>query len=142
MDLDETGKTDFDHIYTQPDPRGYFGVLSGLDYRIPELAKPYFLKLIQEFQEQRRRTETTVLDIGCSYGINAALLRCDSTMDEMAVRYRTVRDLDTDTVSSTDRQFVAQRGGLDGVRFVGFDASEPALAYARSAGFILSLIHI
>ncbi|CRK58689.1 hypothetical protein [Alloactinosynnema sp. L-07] len=140
MDLDATGKTSFDDIYTQPDPRGYFGVLSALDYRIPELAKPYFLKLIQEFQEQRG-AEATVLDIGCSYGINAALLRCDSTMDEMAERYRAVSGLNTDTISSIDRRFVEQRGGLDGVRFVGFDASEPALAYARAAGFVDDTLH-
>jgi len=141
LDLDETGKTDFDLIYTQPDPRGYFGVLSGLDYRIPELAKPYFLKLIQEFREERRRTEATVLDIGCSYGINAALLRCDSTMDEMAARYRSSAGLDTDALAAVDRRFVDQRAGLDGVRFVGFDASESALAYARAAGFVDDTLH-
>ncbi|WP_436501473.1 class I SAM-dependent methyltransferase [Actinokineospora sp. HUAS TT18] len=140
MDLDATGKTSFDDIYTRPDPRGYFSVLSELDYRIPDLAKPYFLKLIHEYRETRR-AEPTVLDIGCSYGINAALLRCDSTMEELAERYGAAGAADTATLAEADRRFVGTRAGLDGVRFVGFDASESALAYAHAAGFVDDTLH-
>src|SRR5262249_24553458 len=53
MHFDTTGKVALGHIYTQPDPRAYFGTLRELDYRIPELAKPYFAKLIEESREAR-----------------------------------------------------------------------------------------
>ena len=69
----------------QPDPRTYFRTLRKLDYQIPQLAKPRFARLVDELRSTRRTV--TVLDIGCSYGINAALLRYDLTMDELYERY-------------------------------------------------------
>jgi hypothetical protein len=81
------GKVSLDHIYTQPDPRAYFTTLRTLEYQIPQLAKAHFARLVQELRESRRVRGATVLDIGCSYGINAALLRCDATMSELYERY-------------------------------------------------------
>ncbi|MCG8918635.1 class I SAM-dependent methyltransferase [Actinokineospora sp. PR83] len=143
MDLDATGKTSFDHIYTEPDPRAYFSALRGLDYQIPELAKPYFAKLIQEYRQTQGVAVPQVLDIGCSYGINAALLRCDATMDELYTHYTdpAVTALDRDGLLAVDRAMVRSRDQLDGVRFVGFDASAPALAYAHAAGYLEDTVH-
>ncbi|WP_419994313.1 class I SAM-dependent methyltransferase [Streptomyces boninensis] len=132
-----SAKASFDHIYTQPDPRTYFRVLRTLDYCIPQLAKPYFAKLIQE--RSRGGTPVRVLDIGCSYGINAALLKCDSTMDELYDRYADARDAD---VLTLDREFVRRRTAPAGrVRFTGLDASAEALAYATQAGFLDATVH-
>ena len=50
MRVDTTGKISLDHIYTRPDPRAYFSTLRDLDYNIPELAKPHFLRLIAEYR--------------------------------------------------------------------------------------------
>lgn len=87
MRFDPTGKVTLDHLYTQPDPRAYFGTLRHLGYCVPQQAKPYFEKLIKEYREARQVAAPTVVDIGCSYGINAALLKCDATMDELYARY-------------------------------------------------------
>ncbi|PWW63542.1 class I SAM-dependent methyltransferase [Actinokineospora spheciospongiae] len=143
MDLDATGKTSFDHIYTEPDPRAYFAALRGLDYQIPELAKPYFAKLIQEYRQTQGVAVPQVLDIGCSYGINAALLRCDATMDELYTHYTdpAVTGLDRDGLLAVDRAMVRSRDQLEDVRFVGFDASAPALAYAHAAGYLEDTVH-
>ena len=46
-----TFKANFDQIYTAPDPREYYRVLFGLDYVIPELAKPIFRGLIEKRAE-------------------------------------------------------------------------------------------
>ena len=54
MRFDTTGKASFDDIYTAPDPRPYFETLCALDYRIPQVAKPYFRKLIEEYRQERR----------------------------------------------------------------------------------------
>ncbi|WP_424186542.1 class I SAM-dependent methyltransferase [Actinokineospora sp. G85] len=143
MDFDETGKTTFDDIYTAPDPRGYFTTLRGLDYQIPDLAKPYFAKLIAEYRQAEGVPAPQVLDIGCSYGINAALLRCDAGMDDLFARYtrESAAGLDRDGLVAADRRFVRARDRGDEVRYVGFDASAPALAYARDAGFLDDTVH-
>jgi SAM-dependent methyltransferase len=134
--LNGDGKASLDHIYTSPDPRTYFGTLRKLDYCIPQLAKPYFTRLVNQLGTPRGRV--TVLDIGCSYGINGALLRCDATMDELYERYGGVdaSAQSRDTLLARDRAMVAARQRPDGPRFVGLDVADSALAYARSAGFL------
>jgi carnitine O-acetyltransferase len=143
MHFDATGKVAFGHIYTQPDPRAYFGTLREFDYRIPELAKPYFAKLIEEFREARGAQPQTVLDIGCSYGINAVLLRCDTTMDELYERYTgdAAEGQTRSTLLARDRDLVRSRSRLKYTRFVGLDTSRPALSYALAAGFIDEAVH-
>ena len=96
MQLQDDGKAAFDDIYAQPDPRAYFGTLRKLDYRIPHLAKPHFERLIAQLRDGA--ATVSVLDIGCSYGINAALLRCDAGLDELYDRYCGV-DASTQTLS-------------------------------------------
>ncbi len=138
MHFDASGKVSLDHIYVKPDPRDYFGTLRELGYRIPQLAKPYFQKLIREYGQFRAVPAPNILDIGCSYGINAALVRCDATIDELYDRYcdGDVHEQSRDTLLARDREFVRSRNHLNRARFVGLDASEPALSYALSAGFI------
>src|SRR5262249_22477855 len=83
------------------------------------------------------------LDIGCSYGVNAALLKCDITMEELYERYRG-RDSGahtSDTLLAADRALTRSRAPLDTARFVGLDSSRPALSYAQSAGFLDDAVH-
>ncbi|MDT8912219.1 class I SAM-dependent methyltransferase [Amycolatopsis sp. PS_44_ISF1] len=136
MPFDSTGKISFDHIYTAPDPRPFYGTLRRVGYEIPQLAKPYFEKLIAEHHAE----QPTVLDVGCSYGVNAALRRCDTTMDGLYRHYTDpeVLALDHTRLVEADR---ARVGGPGGARFYGLDASAPALEYALSAGFLDEAIH-
>jgi Choline/Carnitine o-acyltransferase len=141
--FDATGKVSFDHIYAQPDPLAYFSTLREVDYRIPELAKPYFMKLIEEYRESSGIHTPNVLDIGCSYGVNAALVNCDATMDELYERYcdHGAHTRTRDGLLVSDRDLVRSRSGLRHARFVGLDSSHAALAYALAAGFIDSAVH-
>src|SRR5262249_46323553 len=125
------------------DPSAYFITLRQLDYRIPQLAKPYFAELIEECRASRRIPVPDVLDIGCSYGINAALLKFDLTMDEL---YERSCDRDSGeptraTLLPRDRALVGSRGTRNRARFVGLDVSQPALSYALSAGFLDAGVH-
>jgi SAM-dependent methyltransferase len=138
--LHTTGKASFDDIYDRPDPRAYYARMSDLDYRIPELAKPFFQQQIREFRASARIAVPTVLDIGCSYGVNAALLRFDTTIGELAGHYA-VTDIDRSGLIQRDRERVAARAGADDVRFLGMDASRPALDYAREAGLLHEVVH-
>jgi carnitine O-acetyltransferase len=142
--FDSTGKVSLDHIYTQPDPRPYFNTLRELDYRIPGLAKPYFMKLIRHLREAMGIRNPKVLDIGCSYGINAALLKCDTTMEELYKHYGDDGHSDTrtrDKLLASDRNLTRSRNGLGPTRFVGLDSSQPALSYALSAEFLDGAVH-
>jgi carnitine O-acetyltransferase len=138
LEFDDTGKVDLDHLYDQDDPRPYFRALRQLDYCIPQLAKPYFAKLVQDYCEAERVEVPTVLDIGCSYGVNAALLRCDATIDELYERYadEAVEGLSRDELVVRDRTFVQSRQDVAPMRFMGLDVSAPALAYAVDAGLL------
>lgn len=138
--LHTTGKASFDDIYDRPDPRAYYARMSDLDYRIPELAKPFFQQQIRELRASARVAVPTVLDIGCSYGVNAALLRFDTTIGELAEHYA-VADIDRAGLIRRDLARVAAPAVADDVRFLGMDASRPALDYAREAGLLHDVVH-
>ena len=128
MTFDSTGKQSFDDVYTASDPRPYFHTLREWDYQMPQVAKPYFAKLIEELEP------STVLDVGCSYGVNAELFRCDTTMDELYEHYAdaAAAGLERAELIEQDRARVRDHS----VRFIGLDVSEPALDYATDAGFL------
>lgn len=136
MSFDSTGKVSFDDIYTAPDPRAFFDTLRGLDYQIPELAKPYFATLIEEYSAEHGGADPTVLDVGCSYGVNGALHRCRTTMAELFEHYAAAAALDRAALLELDRRRVRSPAQPPGVRFIGLDVSTPALAYAHAAGFV------
>jgi SAM-dependent methyltransferase len=142
MDYDDTGKVSFDHIYDQPDPRAYFNTLRRLDYCIPQLARRYFMRLLIR-RVSRHGGPATMLDIGCSYGVNAALLRCGLTMDDLYHRYcdGDAPSLPTRALVARDQEAVRSRNYLPNTRFVGLDASLPALSYATEAGFLNDAVH-
>ncbi|MFF3325968.1 class I SAM-dependent methyltransferase [Streptomyces sp. NPDC002889] len=143
MRFDATGKVSLDHIYTQPDPRAYFNVLRPLGYCVPQQAKPYFEKLIKEYREARHVRVPQVLDIGCSYGINAALLKYDATMDELYARYDDDgREGESrEDLLARDRELSRSRRPAQPLRFVGLDTSGSALSYALDAGFLDDAVH-
>ncbi|WP_327119275.1 class I SAM-dependent methyltransferase [Streptomyces sp. NBC_01341] len=141
MRLDATGKVSLDHIYTAPDPRTYFRELRPLGYCVPQLAKPYFEKLVKEYRETEQVTAPRVLDIGCSYGINAALLKYDLTMDELYARYDGTGPTTREGLLARDQDLSRSRSPANGLRFTGLDASTGALAYAREAGFLDDTVH-
>lgn len=143
MEFDATGKVSLDHLYVQDDPRPYFDGLQELDYCIPQLAKPYFTKLIQDHREAEPVDVPTVLDVGCSYGVNAALLKCDATIDELYERYAGPGSaaLERSELLARDRSFVRSRTDIDTTRFLGLDTSGPALAYAVASGLLDGAVH-
>lgn len=141
MLLDATGKVSLDHLYSESDPRPYFGTLRELDYQLPQWAKPHFAELIEEYREERQVPAPTVVDLGCSYGVNAALYRCDTTMDELYDHYTGQEAAGLDHAGLIDRDRNLVQSHDDDVRFIGLDVSAPALEYAHAAGFIDDAIH-
>ena len=132
----ERNKANFDHVYDLPDPRGYFETLGSLDYLAPEHGRRLFPTLLRELGA--RGGPDGVLDLCCSYGVNAALLGHDLTLKDLYARYASpeLADLPTEDLLASDRAFYAERrdGGPSGI--VGADAAANAVSYALRAGLL------
>ncbi len=130
-------KANFDDIYLQDDPRGYFSVLGALDYIIPDVAAP-IIRQILAARKCRYDTAATVLDIGCSYGINAAVLRYPLSFRRLRRRYANadMAALSADDLARLDRHYYAGWPETGIARFIGLDVSAPAVRYAVSVGLL------
>lgn len=137
---DGSGKADFGSIYDREDPREYFRVLGKLDYGIPHHAQSVFSALLKGRHEDKGGGDErgVILDLCCSYGINAALLKCDLTMDDLYERYRSgeVASLSSEELADSDAGFFAQRAKDDAPVVAGLDSSPNAISYALRAGML------
>ena len=133
----EQSKANFAHVYDLPDPKGYFETLGALDYRAPEHGSRVFAALLRAM---RRDDEAPpkVLDVCCSYGVNAALLKHDLTLDDLYARYasRELADLSSDELAAADADFYAARRRPAPPEVVGTDVAANAVSYALRAGLL------
>jgi hypothetical protein len=130
-------KANMDHIYNQSDPRAYFRELKKLGYAIPGIAKPIFQKLICHLQ--RRRDDTVhLLDLGCSYGVNAALLKHDLSMEELFEHWgqKKLADAAPEEVVAYDQHFFADIDEPEDIEVIGLDLAENAIAFAEEVGLL------
>jgi hypothetical protein len=120
------GKACFDSIYNRADPRAYYAALRPLEYQIPHHAQ----QVVRALLRQRSGPET-IVDLCCSYGVNAALFAHDLTLDDLYEHYAT--DVAADALPELiahDRAFFAAHRLAGAPRVVGLDQSAPAIAYA------------
>jgi hypothetical protein len=132
------GKARFDDIYNQDDPRAYFRALRKLEYQTPAHGQPIFAALISELQERRQREQLVILDLCCSYGVNAALLNYDLTMPELYERYCSpeVASFSTSELLSADRTFYAGHRHPVAHKVIGVDIASRAVTYALRVGLL------
>jgi len=135
-DINEA-KANMDHIYDQNDPRAYFCELKKLGYVIPGVAKPIFRQLIAHLQDRQDRA-VRVLDLGCSYGVNAALLKHDLSMPDLYDHWgrEALLDVPSEQVIAEDRRFFADLGDAEDIKVIGLDQAEAAVAFGESAGLL------
>ena len=128
------GKATFGHIYDQADPRAYYRALGALDYEIPQQAYPIFAELLDGLD----CSPATVLDVCCSYGVNAALMRCELGIDDLFRRYEddALDQLGPAELIESDRQFYAGRQRAQAPRVLGLDLAANAIGYAREVGLL------
>lgn len=131
------GKMDFTDLYTSKDPRNYFKFLGQLDYIIPHLAQPVIAQLIRARKELQDRP-VTVLDLGCSYAINGALMKFALNYEALRQRYTApmLQTLSSEELLDLDRHYYQAWPRNEGVRVVGLDVSENAIRYAEGAGVL------
>ncbi|WP_344427642.1 hypothetical protein [Amycolatopsis minnesotensis] len=80
----------------------------------------------------------TVVDLCCSYGINAALLNHRLTFEDLHAHYTApeVTELETAELVEYDKDFYAARRRADAVPVIGVDIAAPAIDYALAAGLL------
>lgn len=127
-------KTDFTRIYREPDPGAYFRTLLRLSYQIPQRALPVFQAVLAA--SERTGRPRTVLDVCCSYGINAALLRCDLDLSEIGARYTERTPTALNELIEADAQFYADRLRCTDRAVFGLDVSSPAIDYGIRTGLL------
>lgn len=132
----QSGKAQFGHVYNQADPRGYFQALRDFEYKTPEHGEPVFTRLAQRRREHLGREDVVVLDLCCSYGINAALLNHNLTLDALYARYGSpeLATLSADELVVADRAFYGEHRRSHPVQVVGIDVADQAVAYAQRIG--------
>ncbi len=127
-------KADFSDIYDQGDPRAYFRTLGSLDYAVPAHGTPIFERLLGEMGGREGKT---VLDVCCSYGINAALLNHDISLDDLVALYAQFgADSDETEVQRVSADWFAERRRADAVETIGLDAAPHAVEYATKVGLL------
>jgi len=130
-------KASMDGIYDHADPRAYFRELKKLDYAIPGAAKP----LIQTLVERLRHDDgepTQLLDVGCSYGVNAALIKYDLSLSELYAHWgqKVLHGAASDDVIENDRAFFNVLDASENVEFIGLDVAENAVAFGTEVGLL------
>lgn len=135
FDHDETGKIDLSAIYDRPDPRDYYQTLVNLDYRIPAAAEPIFRQVIEVERAVRRRRALKLLDVGCSYGVNAAILKHERALPALFRAYGAAATgaLSRRELVARDRATCRQNAELT---VIGLDPAARAVGYARDAGIL------
>ena len=130
-------KANFDEIYVMDDPRAYFSVLGALDYMIPDIAEPVVRQILAA-KTQADGSKPVVLDVGCSYGINAAVHRFPLNFDTLRWRYarREMAALSSEEMTRLDRNYFQAWPETGLARFIGLDVSEPAVRYAKAVGLL------
>lgn len=131
------GKASFDHLYNLPEPRRLFRALRPLGYRIPEDGQTIFSLLLAELRREGHGP-LTVLDVACSYGINAALLKHDLTLNDLYERYglEGLDDESPEKLAAADRTFFATRRLDAGLRVLGLDSAPNAITYGLRTGLL------
>ncbi|MCB5908193.1 hypothetical protein [Streptomyces pinistramenti] len=133
------GKADFEAIYNCPDPRRYFTTLQPLDYQIPHHGQAVFRAAVDALRRRRAdRPPLNVVDLCCSYGINAALLKHRLTLTDLYDRYaqHTPDAPQRPQLAQEDRAYFAARVHPDAPHVTGLDVADRAVGYARSAGVL------
>ncbi|KAI8312767.1 hypothetical protein K4K59_005501 [Colletotrichum sp. SAR11_240] len=134
-----TRKADFNSIYNQPDPIAYFKALTPLRYQIPQQAHPFvkrILELSSPSKDDGDLKSRKVLDVCCSYGINAALLRYDLTLDKLSAHLASSPKQSGRDQIISDKRFFASKLIHPEVEVLGLDIAPEAIAYAVKTGLL------
>ena len=131
-------KYDMDHIYNCKDPRLYFFTLKKLAYSIPDSASTVCRRLINNIRQRRRRDVVRIIDLGCSYGVNAALLKHGLSMDDLYRHWSQGRRAgeSADAVIASDRKYFNSLAEAENLEITGIDQAENAVRFGKATNLL------
>ncbi|MES0160263.1 MULTISPECIES: hypothetical protein [unclassified Mesorhizobium] len=129
-------KYDFTPTYNRTLPHAYFRACLARDYMLPDRAKPVFERVFADYRRVRNKTTLKIIDVGCSYGINAALLRTDLDLDDLHAAYLGPSGSLSSRQQIEHRSFFRNRCLRDDIKVVGVDPSFRAVRYALDMGLL------
>ncbi len=133
-------KLDLNDVYNLRDPESYYQSMAQYEYDLPEGAKPYFQKVINAYRQYKSVNSLKILDIGCSYGINGAILKFYKSMRELYQYYTNPLRLQLPELSRRhqDYNWFYEFSFDEGLQFIGLDTAEKAVNYAVESQLIQS----
>ena len=119
-------KKDFTDIYGQKFPNDYLEEMRRLHYRIPNKTKSFYLSLAEQLYKRLARP-INILDIGSSYGINAALMKHDLEMSDLDDFFLKRENASMEQT----KQFFEKLPSNNHLKFYQIDISDPALQFSE-----------
>lgn len=143
--LDKTGKVVLDQVYNRDTPLPFYSGIEQLDYCLPQQAKPLFEKVLDLLRANAGKPGLKLVDLGCSYGVNGALLKWGFDLEEVYSHYKksSAQTNDRQTLLRLDREWLKARQSDHQARklqIIGVDIAKNALDYALDAQFIDGMI--
>ena len=134
----KAGKANFDLVYDLEDPREYFNALGAFDYCVPSHGQRVFRELAGTLRDGGSGEGLNVVDVCCSYGINAALLKHDTSLDELYAHYGSEENvaLSGKELVEADAAFYAERRMEKAPEVVGVDVAANAVSYGVRSGLL------
>jgi SAM-dependent methyltransferase len=128
-------KADFGAIYDQPDPRAYFLTLVPHDYVIPQYGAELFGRLLQA-RGTRDGRRPRILDVCCSYGVVATLMKTGFNLTQVYEHYREAAEqgLTSDQLVEADRRLLREQSQPGDAHVIGLDVAANAVEYAVATG--------
>lgn len=128
-------KADFGGIYDQPDPRAYFLTLGPFDYVIPQHGADLFARLLQA-RGPANAGRPRILDVCCSYGVVATLMKTKLDLAAVYAHYREARELalTSEQLVDVDRRLLQEHLEPGSPTVIGLDVAPGAVGYALATG--------
>ncbi len=136
MSYDEVNrkKQNFDSVYNEASPAQYFLAMRELAYEIPESSKATTDAIIMHLLNSCDCDHLNILDIGCSYGVNASVIKCGVPLQTLFNRYDDKEDR-SDQIRR-DQEFYSSIPRRSELNFIGFDSANNAVDYAKEIGIL------
>lgn len=108
---------------------------------IPDVAFSLFHQIIT-YLKSVKKSKLTILDLGCSYGVNPALLKYHLKFSQLFNRYTSpsILNLGPAEMITMDKNYFKAWPLDNDIKFIGLDTSVHALNYAQQAGIVEDII--
>ncbi len=128
-------KASFDDAYAAPTPHQYLSQMGALDYCMAKQMHPFLCAAIDSMAQDA--VPATVLDVGCSYGMSAALLKTNCDFSDLIEFYEEEASQELSECVKETREFLQKNlSARQDVKVVGLDQSEPAVRFGEVTGLL------